>query len=126
VNGLSDPEDLLKDAQSGGKKTMSAEWWGKSMGSDDMEHLRKVSPIRHADAVRTPVLLIHGVEDTVVPVEQSRRMNEKLQKANKDVKYVELQGDDHWLSSASTRTQVLQEIETFLAKTMPPARVGDH
>jgi len=31
---------------------------------------------------------------------------------------VELGGDDHWLSSASTRTQMLQEIETFLAKAM--------
>jgi acetyl esterase/lipase len=118
VNGLSDPEDLLKDAQVGGKKSMGAEWWGKSMGADDMDHLRKVSPIRHADQVRVPVLLIHGAEDTVVPVEQSRAMNAKLQKAKVDVRYVELKGDDHWLSSASTRTQVLQEIETFLAKTI--------
>ena len=31
------------------------------------------------------------------------------------MRYVELSGDDHWLSSASTRTQVLQEIEAFLA-----------
>jgi len=121
VNGLSDPEDLLKDAQSGGGKSMGAEWWGKSMGGDDLDHLRKVSPIRHADQVHIPVLLIHGVEDTVVPVEQSRAMNAKLQKAKADVRYVELKGDDHWLSSASTRTQVLQEIETFLGKAMGAA-----
>jgi dipeptidyl aminopeptidase/acylaminoacyl peptidase len=48
-------------------------------------------------------------------------MNAKLQKAKVDVRYVELKGDDHWLSSASTRTQVLQEIETFLSKTMGAA-----
>ena len=40
----------------------------------------------------------------------------KLKAAKRDVKYVELGGDDHWLSSASTRTQMLQEIETFLAQ----------
>jgi dipeptidyl aminopeptidase/acylaminoacyl peptidase len=118
VNGLSDPEDMLKDVNRGGLKSMAAEWWRKSMGSDDMEHLRKVSPIRHADQVRVPILLVHGIEDTVVPVEQSRSMNTKLLRAQRDVRYVELAGDDHWLSSASTRTQVLQEIEAFLAKSL--------
>jgi hypothetical protein len=31
---------------------------------------------------------------------------------------VELGGDDHWLSSASTRTLMLQEIESFLAQNL--------
>ena len=120
VNGVSDPEDMLKDAQRAGRKSMIAEWWGSSMGADDMDHLRKITPIRHADVVRIPTLLLHGVEDTVVPVEQSRSMNAKLVREKKNVRYVELKGDDHWLSSASTRTQVLQEIETFLASSMKP------
>ncbi|MBC8026608.1 MAG: S9 family peptidase, partial [Steroidobacteraceae bacterium] len=120
VNGVSDPEDMLKNAQRGGRKSMAAEWWGSSMGGDDLDHLRKITPLRHADVVRIPILLLHGVEDTVVPVEQSRSMNSKLVRAKKDVRYVELRGDDHWLSSASSRTQVLQEIETFLADSLKP------
>jgi dipeptidyl aminopeptidase/acylaminoacyl peptidase len=117
INGVSDPEDMLKDAQRGGKSTMIAEWWGKSMGSD-MEQLRRVSPLRHADKVRIPILLLHGVEDSVVPIEQSRAMNAKLQRAKRNVKYKELGVDDHWLSSASTRTMMLQELETFLAESL--------
>ena len=117
VNGLSDPEDMLKDAERAASSGMVAEWWRKSMGSD-MEHLRKVSPLRHADKVRIPILLLHGLEDSVVPVEQSRSMNRKLLRAKRDVRFVELGGDDHWLSSASTRTQMLQEIETFLAQSL--------
>jgi dipeptidyl aminopeptidase/acylaminoacyl peptidase len=120
VNGVSDPEDMLKDAQRAGRKSMIAEWWGSSMGGDDMDHLRKITPIRHADVVRIPTLLLHGLEDTVVPVDQSRSMNARLLRAKKNVRYVELRGDDHWLSSASTRTQVLQEIETFLATALKP------
>jgi dipeptidyl aminopeptidase/acylaminoacyl peptidase len=120
VNGVSDPEDMLKEAQKAGRGSMIAEWWGSSMGGDDLDHLRKISPVRHADVVRVPTLLLHGVEDTVVPVEQSRTMHAKLTRAKKNVRYVEIKGDDHWLSSASTRTQVLQEVETFLASSLKP------
>ena len=119
VNGVSDPEQMLKDATRGQSNSMAAEWWRKSMGSD-MDHLRKVSPIRHAENVRAPILLLHGIEDSVVEVEQSRAMNKKLLRAKRNVRFVELGGDDHWLSSASTRTQMLQEIETFLAQNLRP------
>jgi dipeptidyl aminopeptidase/acylaminoacyl peptidase len=70
--------------------------------------------------VKIPILLLHGIEDTVVPVEQSRSMNKKLLAAKRNVRFVELGGDDHWLSSASTRTQMLQELETFLASSLKP------
>jgi len=117
VNGVSDPEYMLKDASRGQSNSMVAEWWRKSMGSD-MDHLRKVSPIRLVDKVRIPILLLHGIEDSVVEVEQSRSMNARLLRAKRNVRFVELGGDDHWLSSASTRTLMLQEIETFLAETL--------
>ena len=119
VNGVSDPVDMLKDANLAGKTSFIAEWWSKSMGSD-MDHLRKISPLRQADQVRIPILLLHGIEDSVVPIEQSRSMNRKLLAAKRNVRYVELGGDDHWLSSASTRTLMLQEIDKFLAQNLRP------
>jgi dipeptidyl aminopeptidase/acylaminoacyl peptidase len=122
VNGVSDPEGMLKDAQRDGNNSPLAEWWASSMGADDMDHLRKISPLRHADAVLVPTLILHGAEDTVVPVEQSRAMNAKLLRAKKNVRYVELKGDDHWLSSASTRTQVLEEIDAFLTQSLVRAQ----
>ena len=45
-------------------------------------------------------------------------MNSRLVRAKRNVRYVELGGDDHWLSSASTRTQMLKEVETFLAQSL--------
>ena len=117
INGVSDPEDMLKEANKAGKTSMISEWWGKSMGSD-LEQLRRVSPLRHADKVRVPILLLHGIEDSVVPIEQSRAMHAKLQRASRNVRYAELGGDDHWLSSASTRTMMLRELEAFLGQAL--------
>jgi dipeptidyl aminopeptidase/acylaminoacyl peptidase len=88
---------------------------------EDRKHLRKISPIEHADAVRVPILILHAAEDAVVPVEQSRKMARRLRSAHKNVRYVELSGDDHWLSLAQTRTQMLREIESFLAKEISSA-----
>ena len=117
VNGLSDPVKMLRKYELGDPSGMGAEWWRKSMGSD-LEHLRRVSPQHQASKVKIPVLLLHGREDSVVEVEQSRAMNRALLKAKVKVQFVELGGDDHWLSSASTRTQMLQEIETVLAPVL--------
>jgi dipeptidyl aminopeptidase/acylaminoacyl peptidase len=55
-----------------------------------------------------------------VPVEQSRAMHGKLKRAGKNVTYIEMPGDDHWLSGAATRTQMLHEVETFLAAHLAP------
>jgi acetyl esterase/lipase len=116
VNGVFDLGRMIDAASRGGagKRGGLAEWWRKSMG-DDPAKVRSISPSEHADKVRAPVLIIHGVDDAVVPVDQSRSMQAKLDRAGKSVRYVELKGDDHWLSDAPTRTKMLQEIEKFLA-----------
>jgi len=117
VNGLSDPEDILKDLQQFSGSSMAAEWWRKSMGSD-MDHLRKVSPLRQADHVRIPILLLHGIERQRRTRGAVAFHEQKAALAKRNVRYVELGGDDHWLSSASTRTQMLNELETFLAQSL--------
>jgi dipeptidyl aminopeptidase/acylaminoacyl peptidase len=48
-------------------------------------------------------------------------MADRLRAAHKDVRLVELPGDDHWLSAAPTRTRMLQELETFLSAHLGPA-----
>ena len=40
----------------------------------------------------------------------------QLLAVGKPVKFVTLDGEDHWLSRSATRTRVLQELEKFLAQ----------
>ncbi|MGD2133742.1 MAG: S9 family peptidase [Maricaulaceae bacterium] len=119
VAGPSDLAEMLRKMETAtGSESMTSDWWRQSIGDRwaDADQIRAISPANFADNVQIPILLIHGEDDTVVPIEQSRRMRNRLRRADKDFRFVELRGDDHWLSDAPTRIQMLTEIEAFLGE----------
>jgi dipeptidyl aminopeptidase/acylaminoacyl peptidase len=92
------------------------------MGADGLgdRSLDERSPAKLAEKVTIPVLLIHGRDDTVVPIEQSRMMANALRDAGKTGgRLVEMTGEDHWLSRSETRLAALQETITFLEANNP-------
>ncbi|MBY0420852.1 MAG: S9 family peptidase, partial [Parvularculaceae bacterium] len=113
VAGVSDLPAML-----GSEKNDGAErFWESRMGASrfkDTSELNAVSPAKQARNVRAPVMLIHGKDDTVVPLEQSAKMRDALKGAGKDVEYVVLDGEDHWLSVASSRTEMLKRSIDFI------------
>ena len=56
-----------------------------------------------------PILLIHGQDDTVVPISQSESMERALKRAGKPVDFVVMENEDHWLSRGATRTEMLEK-----------------
>jgi dipeptidyl aminopeptidase/acylaminoacyl peptidase len=50
-----------------------------------------------------------------VAIAQSETEEAALKAAGKSVRFVRLEGDDHYLRLAATRVQVLKETEAFLA-----------
>lgn len=58
--------------------------------------VKGVSPLDQVEKVNVPILVIHGDIDQRVPVEHSRLFVDELKKLNKDHKYVELEGADHF------------------------------
>ncbi|MBP2158112.1 MULTISPECIES: S9 family peptidase [Asticcacaulis] len=85
----------------------------------DMASQAAVSPARHAAGVDIPVLIIHGRDDTTVPVMQALTMRNALKAAGKAHEYVELKGEDHYLSRAETRLQMLKAVVAFVEKHNP-------
>ena len=117
VAGVSDIPMMLADvAALSGAHSVSSDWWRMLIGDrhDDRDHLSDISPSYRAADVHAPILLIHGTNDIVASIAQSRRMASRLRAAHKDVRLVEFPGEDHWLCDAQTRIQMLREIETFL------------
>jgi len=72
-------------------------YWLGSIGdpSVDSAMMEAASPARHADKVKAPVLLIHGLEDTIVAPKQSRIMAKALRDAGKPVELIEMKGVGH-------------------------------
>jgi dipeptidyl aminopeptidase/acylaminoacyl peptidase len=103
------------------RDSQTVRYWNRFMGAAQLNDraLDDLSPARLAASVDSPLLLIHGRDDTVVPIEQSRAMAEALRRADKPVELVELPGEDHWLSRSATRRQMLAETVRFLEANNP-------
>ncbi len=100
INGVSDLPAMLAEAKSRyGYRHWVISYWHKIIGDSktEREKLKSVSPVNFADQFQAPVLLIHGDDDTVVPIRQSQLMYKALKKAKKPVEFEELDGEDHWL-----------------------------
>jgi acetyl esterase/lipase len=69
----------------------------RAFGTDSAEDTRLIeaSPIRHVSLDAAPFLIIHGEQDTAVPVEQAQIMREKLSEAGVDVSLVIVENANH-------------------------------
>ena len=76
------------------------------------------SPLRHASAIKVPVLLAHGDLDQNVGVAESDRMAAALKAAGTPVEYLRFKELDHQLEDSGARTQLLTEIGKLLERTI--------
>ena len=74
---------------------------------------------KNADKIKAPVLLVHGDDDRQVPVKHSIEMRDALLKAGKNVTYVELPDEDHYLTNNENRVATFKAIDQFLDKYLP-------
>lgn len=82
------------------------------------QSLNDGSPIRFARSFRSPVLLVHGHDDAIVPFKQNSRMHRALRRADKETRLVTLDGEDHYLSGYETRLQALRAIAAFIEEQL--------
>jgi dipeptidyl aminopeptidase/acylaminoacyl peptidase len=80
--------------------------------SQNAEFWRSLSATSYLDDISGPVQLHHGTQDSSVPVEFSRSLNELLIDADKEVELFEYQGDDHNIS-ANLSLALRRSVEFF-------------
>ena len=74
------------------------------------------SPLHHAERITAPVIFFHGLQDTVVPPEQTERMAEALAQRGIPVELHLFPEEGHGFRSGTVQCQVLEATEAFFRR----------
>jgi acetyl esterase/lipase len=80
---------------------------------ENQECYKKASPINYITKETTPFLIFHGTEDRLVPIDQSRKLHEKLKGAGVASKLIEFKGEDHGWGGENNRISTKATVEFF-------------
>jgi dipeptidyl aminopeptidase/acylaminoacyl peptidase len=81
----------------------------------DAELLRDLSPITHIDRLRTPLLVVHGENDSNVPVIEAEQVVEALRERGVEHRYLLFPGEGHELLRRTSRAEYLRETVDWLS-----------
>jgi dipeptidyl aminopeptidase/acylaminoacyl peptidase len=78
--------------------------------------LRSLSPIHKVDRVKTPLLVLHGANDTNVPVIEAEQVVDSLKKRNVPVEYILFPDEGHGWRKTPNRIRSAVAIVNFFRK----------
>jgi dipeptidyl aminopeptidase/acylaminoacyl peptidase len=98
--------------------TDAAYYWEKEWGDPLREPKRyeQNSPHRYADAIRTPMLVIHGDKDYRVPIGEALRLWYDLQKREIPSKFLYFPDENHWVLAPGNAQVWYETVIAFLAE----------
>jgi dipeptidyl aminopeptidase/acylaminoacyl peptidase len=82
----------------------------------EAEMLRRLSPLTHIDRVKSPTIVLHGANDTNVPVIEAEQVVENLKKRNVPVEYVLFPDEGHGWRKTPNRIRSTVSIVRFFEK----------
>jgi dipeptidyl aminopeptidase/acylaminoacyl peptidase len=138
IAGISDLDDMISwSRRTYGSDSEVLKYVYKVMGDPekDAARIKAVSPAQQVGRIKIPILLIHGTDDSIVPIAQSRLMKKVLEKAGRKTELIELEKEDHGGWETYNELRVLRAIDQFLwthlgpgfeVKTPPPAAVANN
>lgn len=80
------------------------------------EQFDQVSPLKHADRIVAPVLLMHGEDDERVPIAHSKKMRKALELHGKKVEWLAFEEEGHGLRFIRNEKAYYEKLLAFLDK----------
>ncbi|HXI03889.1 MAG TPA: prolyl oligopeptidase family serine peptidase, partial [Candidatus Saccharimonadales bacterium] len=90
--------------------------------SEHAEAYRKGSPLTYAGRLRDPFLLVHGLRDDNVHVQDSIRLVDELVRDGKDFDVMFYPEAKHGIRSDASRIHLFKKVFAFFLEKMPPRR----
>ncbi len=93
-------------------------YWQREFGDPLTEPDRYVasSPHRYADAIRTPMLVVHGDRDYRVPIGEGLRLWYDLQRRSVESKFLYFPDENHWVLTPGNARVWYETVWAFLAQ----------
>lgn len=82
----------------------------------DRELLDRLSPLLRADALTAPLLVVHGANDTNVPVSESEQIVDALRRNGREVRYLLFEDDGHDIAKRENRDAMGAAMSEWLRK----------
>ncbi|PRC92919.1 alpha/beta hydrolase family protein [Solimicrobium silvestre] len=120
--GVSDIGDMLEDSSDRNHNKITREVQRSRIGDIAMskEQFAQVSPLKHADQIKAPLLLLHGEDDRRVPISHSKNMMQALDANHKVYEWVEFADEGHGLTYVKDSYRFYEALFKFLDKYNPP------
>ena len=90
----------------------------------DRALLEDISPLREADAITAPLLVVHGELDTNVPIGEAHQIVAALRDRDHPVEYLELPGEGHEYRRADSRRVLVERVVDFLTDVLGVQETG--
>lgn len=82
----------------------------------DKSILDQFSPAKHADKIKIPVMLVHGIEDKRAPFIHAKVMREALIKQGRPPEWMAAEDEGHGFYNRKNVKEFYQRLESFLRK----------
>lgn len=126
MSGVSDISLMLHDDSDSSQDPINREFMARRIGNPNLMTLEwdAVSPLKHADAIKAPLLIVHGALDKRVPIVHGSSMRRAMLAANKDVEWLEFPDEGHGIAKLDNLRRYYAAVFQLLGRTIGGGVVG--
>ncbi len=120
VAGVSDLQRMLHDDSDMSRNAVAREFVRNRLGDEKLmkTSFDSVSPLKHADRIVAPTLIVHGKLDVRVPISHGEQMRDAMQDLHKDVQWLEFDNEGHGIFRPENKRVYYDAVFTLLARTI--------
>ena len=119
--GISNLETFLENTKPYRRKIREKEYGPLS----DREFLRSISPIYKMDRVKAPLLLVHGVTDPRVPIEEAEQVFDALQSRGQHVEKLFFEDEGHGIRKLKNQVVYHERVFDFFLEHLAGTSTED-